>query len=121
MALTNNDIEIIERIIVASTSEHFGNMDKTLVYIKAKVENIEVQTTKHNGRMTKLETKTNELELADIDHANECPLWDKVGVLESKEKARSTIKSFLITVGSFMLGGATIGGIIFEILKHYNK
>lgn len=56
-------------------------MNAQFTNVHDKLERIEVQTTKTNGRVSDLEKKSMELEVKDITHIINCPVTPKLETL----------------------------------------
>jgi len=74
-----------------------------------RLEKIEAQTTKTNGRVTGLEMR-------EIKHNENCPMSAKIRKIEDDQLTNNAIKKWI--VGSVGIGSAIMGmvWIIFEIV-----
>lgn len=62
--------------------------------IEVKLDNIEKQTTKTNGRVTANETEIQKLKEVNIGHVMNCPNTAKIATLEQMEFGRKAVSSF---------------------------
>lgn len=101
--MTSEELQLIDEKFKGLTSlmnAHFENMDDRL-------EKIEIQTTKTNGRVTALEKK-------EISHVIDCPLNQKVRTLEDNQLTNAAIKKWIYT--SIGVTG-TVVAIVLTLLK----
>ena len=87
-----------------------------LVHLELK--QIKEQVVKTNGRVNKLEEKTEQLKINDIDHIVHCPNVSKIQALENKQAENAGIKKFIIS--SITIAGVIIAAVV-EILKYYHS
>lgn len=80
-----------------------------LKIINYKLDSIEEQTTKTNGRLTKVEEKVHGLEISDATRIQNCPQAKKIDELIESSISVRTIKNMVIR-------GIVIAGIFFTIL-----
>ncbi len=78
---------------------HFQNVED-------KLERIETQTTKTNGRVTLAENKINELERKELTHIQTCPQAPKV------EKINEELSEYRLFIKHPKLGIAIIAGAV---------
>jgi len=103
MALTKDERELFEekfRGIISLMNAQFDNVND-------KLERIEGQTIKTNGRVTVLEHKEDR-------HTIDCPHTLKIRTLEDNQLTQKSIKKWI--VGSVTITG-TIMGILFILFK----
>lgn len=81
-----------------------------------KLDSIETQTTKTNGRVTKLEDKVFELEKRDLTHINNCPQTVKIEKINEELLEYKMIKKY---PKFFMIGIA--GVVILFLIELYLK
>ena len=94
-----------------------------------KIGNIEIQTEKTNGRVTKSEDKIHELAVADQKHFSSCPIAPKIeqvqrDIAEARKEVAQVVsnKSFIakvVTIAISIIGaiGVLIGILINFLLK----
>ena len=80
-----------------------------LEIINYKLDAIELQTTKTNSRLTKVEDQVKDLEFSDATRIVSCPQASKIDQLIESSISTKTIKNIVIR-------GIVIAGIFFTIL-----
>lgn len=105
--------QLLLDVLAAHTAEINGKFD----VINEKLDNIEVQTKRTNGRVTKLEEKTSVLEINDLTHINECPNVARIQRLENTDLEKKSIFRFITVVFGVCATVATIVIAYFEMKK----
>ena len=123
----------------SAVSEFAATTNGKFDVIKVELEAIKQQTTKTNGRVSKIEEKIEDnedefnhkiteiearleqLKINDIEHVINCPNLSKIKSLESQISATRAIKKYIYT--SIILLGAIAGIAItfFQIYQSYHK
>ena len=113
--LTKKDIQddIIKPLLATVNAYHEGDLKLINVDLKRILE----QTTKHNQRMDKIETKAEvsdekivELEKKEIAHVLNCPYNEKLRPVEDFVLTQKTTKRVII--GSITLATIVLGALI---------
>lgn len=95
-----------------------AELNGKLDLINNEVGHIKVQTTLTNGRVTKLEEKTQTLRENEIDHLARCPNMVRIQTLENNETSRNGVFRFVkIATGVI----ATLATIIIAWLELKTK
>lgn len=137
--MTHTDKEDLKLIMSSAVSEFAATTNGKFDVIKVELEAIKQQTTKTNGRVSKIEEKIEDnedefnhkiteiearleqLKINDIEHVINCPNLSKIKSLESQISATRAIKKYIYT--SIILLGAIAGIAItfFQIYQSYHK
>jgi hypothetical protein len=99
--MTKADKDEIKGILHDYVSGVMARVDSKFEIIDLKLDRIEAQTTKHNGRMTVLEMK-------EARHTIECPNVGKIRDLEDHVLTTKHLKKWVV-------GGVSIIGILMSI------
>lgn len=94
---------IMEQVVKESKS----TMEQQYAIINVKLDNIQLQTEKHNGRMTRAEEDIKQLAIDDQKHYNNCPNSTKIETLQKEVNQVVSSKAFIaktITINSVILG-----------------
>ena len=120
MLMDVNDIAIIESLLEANRKQITGELSGQYNLIKNDLSHIKEQTTKTNGRVTKLEGQMQNVLLQEASHDQNCPVLSRVEILEKSELRKQSIYKFLIWFGSALV--ALLAGVVsfVEIAKHFN-
>lgn len=82
--------------------------------IHANLVQIKEQTTKTNGRVTKIEDEIDDLKLSESKHFNSCPHISRIEDLENSETSRKAIYKF---IGGMWLATVALSGIVIAIIE----
>lgn len=114
------DPDELKKILKGAVNETFDNR---LEIINYKLDAIESQTTRTNGRVTDLESKVNELERDGIRRLVTCPQQETFDAFEYEiseiKDNTNEINGRLIessAIKNLMLKSITIAGVFFTIL-----
>lgn len=105
--MTKEDKDGIKEILHDYIKGIVAQQDAKFDIIDFKLDAIKEQTTKTNGRVTKLEEK-------EVLHIKECPMRPKVEALEKESNVRFGIKHFVITGIAII---ATVIGAVYSTIK----
>ena len=114
--MTKQDKDEIREMLGDVLAAHNEKIDGKFNLINEKLERIEAQTTKTNGRVNKLEDKTEQLKINDIEHIINCPLVSRVKTIEETEQFKKG-ELRMITILSTVT--ASIAAIIISIAAIY--
>lgn len=111
--------DIIKPLLATVNAYHEGD----LKLINADLKRILRQTTRHNQRMTKIESKNEKheqrielIEKADIANEGKCPNDDKVRALEDAQLTQKSIRKWIIGSVGIASGAMTIIWILFQFV-----
>ena len=113
--MTREDRDELRSMILTILEAGAEKTNGKFEVIKSKLDAIEVQTTKTNGRVTKLEQITTRLEFDEANHANVCPHLKKIEALERTNLTEDAIKKFIIKTIGITISIMTVAISIFEI------
>jgi hypothetical protein len=116
--MNKGDKEEIREMLTDILGGHLENIDGKFNVIDEKINSVIVQTTRTNGRVLKLEDKTQTLEIRDKEHIINCPIAERVKTLEDTRTGTKSIIRFIIQVITI---AGIIGGILFGIYEISNK
>ena len=105
--MTKEDKDEIKEILHDYVKGIVAQQDAKFDIIDFKLDAIKEQTTKTNGRVTKLEDK-------ESLHIKDCPIRPKVEALEKESNVRFGIKHFIITGIAII---ATVIGAVYSTIK----
>jgi len=117
MLMNKEDREEIRQLLKDVLSAHTATIDGQFNLIVSDLSHIKEQTTKTNGRVTKLEEQRQAALLLEASHFQNCPVAEKVEVLELDRTTRKGLTRFLISAGATIVGFSTLVVTIIEILK----
>jgi len=118
--MTDNDREIIEKMLYKAIESHSENVGLLLGgkfdVINVKLDAIEKQTTKTNGRVNVIEMDIQGLKDANKVHVVSCPNTAKITTLEQMEFGRKAVKTFAWS--QWLVAAVIVGTIIslFDLL-----
>lgn len=115
LSMDANDRKEIRELMTDILAAHTEKVDGQYNLIAQKLESIEAQTTRTNGRVLKLENETvpninekiTKLNNSEMTHVLSCPITSRVLELEKDQIERKSIKKFLIA--AITLLGILIG------------
>ena len=113
-----NDIAVIESLLASQRKQITSELSGQFSLIANDLAHIKEQTTKTNGRVTKLEGQMQTVLISEATHGQNCPVMPRLEALEKSELRKQSIYKFLMWIGTALgiLVGAAAG--IAEILKH---
>jgi len=117
MLMTIEDREEMKDLMKGILSTHTAVINGQFKLIASDLTHIKEQTTKTNGRVTKLEEQRQAALLLEASHFQNCPIAEKVEVLELDRTTRKGLTRFLISAGATLVGFSTLVVTIIEILK----
>ena len=109
--------EQTRQLLLDVLSTHTAEINGKFNVINEILERIEVQTTKTNGRVNKLEEKAIILELNDVKHLSECPHAARIQSLENTENRKNGVYKFLAVAFGVCTALATLVIAYFEMKK----
>ncbi len=104
--LTDEELKKIINRVIETYQESNSNRYEIINY---KLDSIETQTTKSNGRLVEVEKKVNDLEIDNAKRILTCPQEEKIKQLMETSMSTSVMRKIVIR-------GITIAGIFFAIL-----
>jgi hypothetical protein len=116
--MTKADKDEMREMLTDILSGHIEKIDGKFNLIDEKLERIESQTTKTNGRVNRLETVSMDTLIKQKEHIINCPLNERVKTLEGDVITSKTIRKMFIQ-GFTILG--IIGGLVFGIYEIITK
>lgn len=116
--MSKDDKEKVRQMMQDILSGHTHEVIGRFNVIHANLVQIKEQTTKTNGKVSKLETDVKTLYENDIKHALNCPFASRVEELEKSEISRKSVLKF---VGVTIVATGTIVGIVTAILDYILK
>lgn len=116
--MTKGEREDFREMLSDILAGHTQNIEGKFNVINTQLDQIKEQTTKTNGRVNKLEEKVQTLEKRDLEHVINCPIAERVKMLETDNTGTKSIKHFVIQ--SIIIAGI-IGGILFGIFEILNR
>jgi len=117
MLMTKEDREEMKDLLKGILATHTAVINGQFKVIAADLTHIKEQTTKTNGRVTKLEEQRQASLLAEASHFKNCLVVERVETLEEERTARKGLTRFLISAGATIVGFSTLVVTIIEILK----
>lgn len=105
--MNNNEYNTLIELIKSQNQMIINRLDK-----------IENQTTKTNGRVNKLELSVNDLQNIDNQHKMQCPHNQRFEALENYVNKNKNIKKFILATIS--LTGVMLG-IIYSVIQILSK
>lgn len=108
--MTKEDKEFLNSIL----ETHSARIDGKFDVINNKLDNIEKQTTKTNGRVSKLEENVQVLNIKDQNHIMYCPQQNRIKTLEDEQISSKSIKKFFYAGVGIIVG---LGGLILAIIE----
>lgn len=115
--MDSNDIAVIESLLKAHQKQITSELSGQFNLIANDLAHIKEQTTKTNGRVTKLEGQMGTVLLSEATHGQNCPVLPRLETLEKSELRKQSIYKFLIwfsaSVGTLIT--ASVG--MAELLK----
>lgn len=95
-----NDSLLLKELLEDIFENKLSKIDSKFDIINYKLDQIEKQTTKTNGRVTELEKKINVVENQESTHVMRCPNIKRIESLEKESISTNSIKRFtLIAIG----------------------
>jgi predicted nuclease with TOPRIM domain len=83
--------------------------------INEKLDAITEQTTRTNGRVTKLENQVFQIQINELNHTKACPQNKRLEKLETESLSQSAVKKFLIGSLAIIVSLASIITFVYEI------
>ena len=115
--MTEKEMQSIRQIFSDVIAVHTAETDGKFELIKFELKSIKEQTTKTNGRVTKLEEKTETLKINDIEHITHCPNVSRIEALELSESGKQKIYKFITVLFGVCTALATLVIAYFEMKK----
>ena len=112
--MTTEERQEVKEMLHDILAGHSAKIESTYSIIDVKLNNIQEQTSKTNGRVTKLEDAVKTLQINDNNHIINCPQAPKLQKLQQDVDSVKNVKNFLI--GSVAFIGVVVG-IIYSIIK----
>lgn len=116
--MTKDDKTEIRELITDLLNIHSEKIEGKFNLIDEKLERIELQTTKTNGRVTRLESVVVDIQIKDKEHIINCPIKERVNNLETETITTKTIRKMIIQ--GFTLAGV-IAAIIYGLIEIISK
>jgi hypothetical protein len=117
MLMNKGDRDEITQLMKDALSTHTTIISGQFKLIAADLSHIKEQTQKTNGRVTKLEEQRQASLVAELTHFQNCPIADKVELLEQDRASRKNLNRFFVALGSAVVGTAAVIAVIVEIVK----
>ena len=115
--LSQNDKTEIREMMQEGIDKIEVRTDNKFEIIHLKLEQILEQTTKHNNRMSKAESRLNSVEKNEITHELNCPMIEKVRALEDDNLTNKGVKKVVSRSVAITGGGMTIIWIAFQLIS----
>lgn len=113
--MDSNDIAIIESLLKAQQKQLSSELSGQFNLIANDLAHIKEQTTKTNGRVTKLEGQMQDVLLAEAGHEQFGAVIGRVDKLEKSELQKQSIYKFLFwfgtALGALAATAASLNGI----------
>lgn len=84
MAITSRDIELFSSLLDEKLKGVHAKIDAEFTVVNMQLSQIKEQTTKTNGRVSRLEENVTSLEKREIYHYTECPNSEKIESINSE-------------------------------------
>lgn len=121
MLMTKDDRDEMRQLMKDVLYAHTAAIDGQFKVIASDLAHIKEQTTKTNGRVTKLEDYRQSALLTEANHFQNCPVAGQVELLKIESTSRKSLRNFLVYAGSFVVGSAAVIVAVIEILKAIPK
>lgn len=111
------DINELKSIIHDVMAGYTAKTESGLDIINYKLDAIKADTTKHNGRLSKAESRLETIERNELTHASRCPHQNKINDISKVLDGQKSIKSFITKTISLTGGILAIVVAIYKILE----
>lgn len=110
------DTDVMRQLLTDVLATHTAQIDGKFELIKQELGQIKEQTTKTNGRVTRLEEKTEVLKINDIEHVTHCPHASRIQSLENSELSKKSIYKFIGVAAAAIAAIASIVIAFFSLV-----
>lgn len=107
-----SDTNEMRQLLTDVLAAHTAKIDGKFELIKQELHQIKEQTTKTNGRVTKLEDRTDALKIAAIEHETKGSHAERIKALEDSQLSRISILKFVASVAAVI---SVVASLVFAL------